>query len=271
MKIFRLTARLYRLVRDTAKSAERNVTLIRQSFTVASNSSTSQLSANILIVRNPIYCKLAKVCVVSFLHFHPKSTIKIHVDSATVEKSRTTFKREISKNRVSLIVSKDESMTWQELKMLTVLGMEEDNEFFMDADLRWNGVLPEIKGVTFFVEEFMLQNKSPYAQMLTSPPLTEFHGASMKNTSFVTWGKYKITDAEKQRVMAIEKMIHETVNSQLVPLDDKNFVRRISEQLALSLFVEKLGQAIYFLKENDGHRDGRFLESSYFGATGSQF
>jgi hypothetical protein len=71
--------------------------------------------------------------------------------------------------------------------------------------------------------------------------------------------------------MAIEKMIHETVNSQLIPLDDKNFVRRISEQLALSLFVEKLGQAIYFLKENDGHRDGSFLESSYFGATGSQF
>lgn len=271
MTIFGLTTRLYRLFRDSAKSAERKYTLIRQSLSKAKASSAAPLIANILIVRNPIYCDLAKVCVVSFLHFHPKSEIKIHVDGSTIEKSRVTFKREILKGRVSLIDSDNETSTWQELKMLTVLGMHESNEFFMDADLRWNGVLPGLKGVTFFVEEFTLQNKSPYAQMLNSPLFAEFDRASMKNTSFISWGNYKVTQTEKDRVLAIEKLITETVNSDLVPRDDKSFVKRISEQLALSLFAHKISEEIFFLKATDGHRDGSFLESSYFGATGSQF
>jgi hypothetical protein len=271
MTILGLTTSLYRFLRDSAKSAERNYTLIRQSLTTAKTSSAVPLKANIFIVRNPVYCALARVCVVSFLHFHPKSSIKIHVDNFTIEKSKITFKRELISKRATLIVSDNETSTWQELKMLTVLGMNENNEFFMDADLRWNGVLPGLNGVTFFVEEFSLLNKSPYAQMLNSPLLAEFHGASMKNTSFISWGNHKITQSEKNQVLAIEKLILKTVNSELVPLDDKDFVKRISEQLALSLFVEKIPEEVFFLKANDGHRDGSFLESSYFGATGSQF
>ena len=271
MTFFKLTTRLYRLIRDTAKSAERNFTLLRQSLTEARTSSATPLLANILIVRNPIYCDLAKVCVVSFLHFHPKSIVKIHVDGSTFEKSKITFKREIRKKRVTLIVSDNDTSTWQELKMITVLGMHQSNEFFMDADMRWNGVLLGLKGVTFFVEEFTLQNKSPYAQMLKSPLFAEFDRASMKNTSFISWGNYKVTQTEKDWVLAFEKLIIETVNTDLVPRDDKSFVKRISEQLALSLFVHKISEEIFFLKVNDGHRDGSFLESSYFGATGSQF
>lgn len=271
MTIFRLTTRLYRLLRNSAKSAERNLTLFCQSRTEAKSASTTPLIANILIVRNPIYCELAKVCVVSFLHFHPKSIIRIHVDSATFEKSREIFNRELRKKRVNLIVSDDETSTWQELKMMTVIGMSQTNEFFMDADLRWNGTLPSLKGITFFVEEFNLGNKSPYAQMLKSPQLSEFSGASMKNTSFISWGNYIISGSEKEQVLQIENSIIDVVESELVPKDDKNFVKRISEQLALSMFVEKIPEDIFFLKTEDGHRDGSFLESSYFGATGSQF
>jgi hypothetical protein len=47
--------------------------------------------------------------------------------------------------------------------------------------------------------------------------------------------------------------------------------KRISEQIALSLLVEKLNSPIYFLKESDGFKDGSFVESSYFGATGASF
>jgi hypothetical protein len=271
MEMFKMTTRLYRFIRDSAKSVERKFTLIRQSLTEARTSSVTPHIANVLIVRNPTYCDLAKVCVVSFLHFHPKSTIKIHVDSATIQKSQIIFRREIHQRRVILIVSDDNSSTWQEIKMKTILGMKESNEFFMDADLRWNGALPELEGVTFFVEEFILGNKSPYAQMLDSSFFAEFGQVSMKNTSFLSWGNYKITQAEKNLVLTIEKNIIKAVNSELVPLDDKSFVKRISEQLALSLFAEKIPESIFFLKANDGHRDGSFLESSYFGATGSRF
>jgi hypothetical protein len=107
--------------------------------------------------------------------------------------------------------------------------------------------------------------------MLCSPLLAEFGQATMKNTSFISWGSYKVTQAEKNQVLAIEKSIIETADSQHVPLDDKSSVKRISEQLALSLFAEKIPEEIFFLKVSDGHRDGSFLESSYFGATGSQF
>ena len=48
-------------------------------------------------------------------------------------------------------------------------------------------------------------------------------------------------------------------------------LERLREQIVISLVSETWDKDIYFLKEKDSHMDGSFVESSYFGATGSTF
>lgn len=271
MNLFKLAKFLFANVRKFVKDLENKHFIRRLSRTVALDHSDQTLTANVLVVKKPIYCELAKICVVSFLHFHPKSKVRLSVDHHTREAATKLFRKEIKKGTVFLELIEGEQLSWQKIKMNIVLSLQTSSDFFMDADLRWNGKLPTLKGITFFVEEFKLKNRSPYAQLIQIDELNSYSESSMKNTSFVFWGDYKISEGEKKLTFALESEILKAVSGNSVPLDDKAGIVRISEQLALSLMADNLDSEIQFLKTVDGHRDGSFLESSYFGATGSQF
>ena len=66
-------------------------------------------------------------------------------------------------------------------------------------------------------------------------------------------------------------MIENMAKSDVIAELDRESVLRISEQLALSLAVESWNEEIFLLKSYDGHMDGQFVESSYYGATGISF
>jgi hypothetical protein len=92
----------------------------------------------------------------------------------------------------------------------------------------------------------------------------------MKNTSFFTWSGYEPASNLLTRVLKIEKDIHEFATA--TGNFSSSWMARMSEQLALSLAVEEISELkIDYLKSADGFKDGAFVESSYFGATGATF
>jgi hypothetical protein len=141
----------------------------------------------------------------------------------------------------------------------------------MDADLKWNSSLPVINGLTLFVNEFSLDEHPEFNEFLTSAISGQYKFGSMKNTSFLAWNGIEISSSERTSLLNIYDKIK--AESEKYPeLSNKLDSIRIAEQLALSIWTERIfpGQ-IHFLKESDGFRDGSFVESSYFGATGSHF
>jgi hypothetical protein len=93
----------------------------------------------------------------------------------------------------------------------------------------------------------------------------------MRNTSFFTFGGHQIETQALFDVKQIEDELLVLIKSDLLGSIDRDQVARLSEQLALSLASEDWNTPIKTLKESDGHKDGAFVESSYFGATGSTF
>ena len=142
----------------------------------------------------------------------------------------------------------------------------------MDADLRWNGPLPKLSELTMFVKEFTFGERAPYPRLaagIKSKFIT--NETSMKNTSFFYWGSYRPDAKDAIFVQEILRNIGEVCINQKFTQSETNSLTRISEQIALSVLVETLNIKISYLKMSDGLKDGAFVESSYFGATGSSF
>jgi uncharacterized protein involved in tolerance to divalent cations len=141
----------------------------------------------------------------------------------------------------------------------------------MDADLRWNGILKEMREITFFVKEFDFNSQPKYQTFLGHVFTDRCPLGSMKNTSFFTWNGKNITDEKITQIFQAYRKLLKGSEVFMTEPEDQNGMKRISEQLALSIVSEWWGHQIDYLKEIDGFRDGEFVESSYFGATGSEF
>lgn len=271
MVLFKIARLLLSFFRRRIKNFEKEYYLSKKSRTIAREHSQIEYLANILIVKNTKYASLAKICVVSFLHFHPQSHIVIHVDGVTAMEVNQLFSSQIKSGKITIKIVDNDALSWQEQKIRIASGMFRDNEFYMDADLRWNGKLPVLKGLTFFVEEFRFAHRSPYAQMFRDTEFVQFRESTMKNTSFIHFGGSRLLEDDGSRILAIENCIRELTETEVIPKDDREVVFRLREQIAISLFADEIDSKVFFLKEVDGLRDGSFLESSYFGATGSEF
>jgi hypothetical protein len=229
------------------------------------------IEANLLVVKNKIYASMGKLCVESFLYFHPRSTVVIHVDRFTYDAVSKKLLKLISSERVELRLIENQDQPWQNLKLNLILSLDSAQKFFMDADLKWNGPMVPLRGITFFVNEFNFASNDFYTPLVKCNWFQGHENSSMKNTSFFYWGGYVPTAHDIKEIRELMTRI-----SQLT-LDEKNSpefnlgTSRISEQIALSLIVEKTNYPVNFLKLTDGYKDGSFLESSYFGATGTSF
>ena len=96
-------------------------------------------------------------------------------------------------------------------------------------------------------------------------------GFNMRNTSFFSFDSLDLDSNQLKDFMSFYKNFGELVQSSDVGSLDEPELMRLSEQISLSIFSDRWSSQISCIKSEDGFRDGRFVESSYFGATGSIF
>lgn len=229
------------------------------------------ITAHLLIVKNPIYATLAKTCIESFLYFHPNAKIIIHYDSQTLNAIKSKFRLlKIFRRRSLYFQETLENASWQYSKLNLILSLQGTNHFFMDCDLRWNGVIQDHpnKSMLYFVKEKPLDS---YPGILPYLPQS-FHNygkALMKNTSLFSWSEFEINNEFRNEVERIWwdlfDLCHNSSNKDLMS------ILRVSEQLVLSIIPEKLEFPYSFLKEVDAQFDGSVCESSYYGASYGKF
>jgi len=260
-----------RIIRATVRLFIRVLRSLKYTHLTNQSSSKSTYVANLLVVKKPVYAKVAKICAESFYFSNPKCKVVIHVDSFTEKAVKKSLKRLIKLGVVEIRNLNMDSLSWQELKLELVLSMKDQSEFFMDADLRWNGRIPELSSITYFVNEFNFADKSPYAELIQASNWKYGQSISMKNTSFVAWASYRITEEDRLLVQNVMEYMNQTCLIENQFPEHQASLSRISEQIALSILAEKISEKITYLKSKDGYRDGTFVESSYFGATGSTF
>jgi hypothetical protein len=261
----------YRVLKKRVKWAIAKINSFKYRNFNSRNHTKYEYTGNLLVVKEPIYAELAKLCAESFLFFNPKCKVIINVDSATEIAVSKAFKSLAKKRNVEIKKIDRDHDSWQDIKLGVILESREEDEFFMDADLRWNGPIPHLAGVTFFVNEFKLKTNPTYSKLLESNGWLSNKDFTMKNTSFLYWGDYKPADSDKAFISQAMNRIQELCNIGVIPPEDAVSISRISEQIALSVFVDVRNLEVNFLKAIDGYRDGSFVESSYFGATGSAF
>jgi hypothetical protein len=254
------------------KNIERNLESYKWRVGSSKVSSTQNILAHLLVVKNSQYSSLARVCIESFIFYHPNAVITVHCDSETYSDTKRALNGRFRKNLVQVVLDQlANAATWQEQKVQLITSLNGTHDVFMDADLRWNGVIPQRKGITFFVDEFSLKEKSPYRELLSNHEFSNILNPRMRNTSFFSFAGVRVEEVFLNSIMELQTMIENMAKSDIIGELDRESVLRISEQLALSLAVESWKEEIFLLKSSDGHMDGQFVESSYYGATGISF
>jgi len=248
-----------------ARSAERSFNLDESEFL---HQSLPDKRVHTLAVNSIFYVLLVQICIYSFLKHNQCFVFVIHTDSRLARNLRRSFKFLIELNRVEVVEDVDHDFSWQRSKLGIILAMNGTKDIFMDADLRWNGPLPETKGITFYLREFSLGGSSLYTRAFPSYGITPDH--HMYNLSFFTFGENVLSVSEIDEVFSLQHEIEQLVSESLAPADVLA-IRRMSEQLALSIAVRRFSKSVNTIKSVDKRNDGGFVESCYFGATGLTF
>ena len=258
-----------RLTRAMSRRTTGLVSYIRDSLRYSLGSSKvsnfNQFIVNILIVKNVKYVKIAKICIDSFLHFHPNAIIKIHCDEETFPKAKVSLR---NKN-VEIVNDCDSEDSWQLSKLKLFLKLSGTSHILMDADLKWNGPLPNLGSVTYFVREFTFKDNELYVQLFNQAGWQQYLDYSMKNTSFVLLDEHRIIHGSINELTRRIELFERTIVSSNFSVEQKKDLKRIAEQVVLSLEFDD--DHCSYLKESDSQFDGSLVESSYFGATGTRF
>lgn len=224
-----------------------------------------------LAVKNLDYLRIGKIAVASFLFHNPGSKVTIHCDKITKNGAENVFKYFIKKNLVNLSEVSSDIDPWQiqKIQLFKQICNLELN-FYMDCDVRWNGTLDLPSISTCYVREFKLKDKSPFRELISTLQVVDPE-AEMLNSTFVYLFPAHFELGEFNQIFSIyEDILNKCDSGFIADLDIEN-IERLSEQLAFSIFMANSGRVLSALKSQDGHMDGRFLESSYFGATGVEF
>lgn len=247
--------------------------LIRRTFWLTKShaqANFSNLKINLLAVNNPIYARLARTCVESFLYFHPKADVVIHGDIQT----KSSLKRQfillnlLRKGQVTF-KEVEPGLDWQQHKLSIILNMSGTLELFMDCDLRWNGPIQNSNtpAILYFVSERPLNTYFGISECLPEE-IQSLNSITMKNTSVFSWSAIKIGDRQAYEIVEIWHRLLDKAKSLEEAVPD---VTRISEQIVLSLIPDMYNIPFRFLKKVDRQFDGSVCESSYFGASGGRF
>ena len=244
---------------------------VRWLFFASKKSNKKTNKVHLLVVKDERYVKLAKICIKSFLYYHPHYEVIINCDGNTLSKTKRSFMflRLLGKQITFKEIPKKEY--WQESKLSLITSLIGTHDFYMDCDLRWNGCLKDedSDNLVFFVEEKPLSSYG-FLESLISLIDPRIANATMKNTSFFSWsgsGNEAIGNYLSTQWALIEKVCSHNGFVQ----STKNESFRVSEQVLLSLIPHKFNLNYKFLKSQDEQFDGSICESSYFGASGGRF
>jgi hypothetical protein len=116
-----------------------------------------------------------------------------------------------------------------------------------------------------------MSEKSPERQVIRAINHGQLTKSQMKNTSFVFLNEKNLASAEKNEMLQTVRNFENLLNESDVGQLDKASLDRLREQFVISVFADRWSDEIFYLKSSDGHKDAKFVESSYFGATGSTF
>ncbi len=261
---------LFKTARSLGKNFERRLSLLRW-YLPKEKTLRDGYTAHILAVKRPEYSRIGKIAVASFLYHNPNSKVQIHCDKFTIDKAKIDFRFFIKKKSVEIVQVLNEHESWQLQKIQLLQEIANlESQFYMDCDVRWNGSLLLPTTCACYVSEFKLVDKSPFRELFPVLGLTGSE-VEMLNTTFVYLYPGKFNTEELFQIRAIHDAIQEKCHLGLVADLDIEQVIRLSEQLAFSIFMKNSRRDYVPLKANDGHMDGSFLESSYFGATGVAF
>lgn len=223
---------------------------------------------HLLLLNKADYVFLAQICVSSFLRYHPNSTFILHVDSRLINLTQKKFKDLIKIEILEIVEAQNVKSRWQREKLEIILNMQGPSEIFMDADLRWNGPLPNLEFTSIYLKEFSLSEYEIYKTAFSG--IANVNETSMYNLSFFSSNGQKFTNEEVRELLETEELIA-NLSSGGLSEEQLGGVRRMSEQLAISIFLDKYGRRVVPLKLVDERNDGAFVESCYFGATGLIF
>ena len=250
--------------------------LLRWEYFPAHKSNNRHLSAHLLVVKNVKYSQIAQICATSFLHYHPNATVIIHADEST----QSAVSKWVSRSRFthSIIIkpcNAESQESWQIQKINLVLSLSGTLDFFVDADMRWNSPLNvelnEGANVYFFVEEYKIIENTIFSSMIEHQDFSKYIGASMWNTSFVCFSGCLLSANQKSEILNLQDKIVRYARRYINDEIQSASTVRIAEQLAISMAASNWGVHLKAVKTVDGYKDGTFLESSYFGATGTHF
>jgi len=256
---------LTRIKTLTRNSLDYTILRIKWLLSKSNYESSSNIHAHLLVVKKPIYAKVVRTCIESFLYHHPDSQVSIYCDKATISSlRRRLFLVRLLKANVFTLKLIDSDDTWQTSKLFLLTQLNSPNDIFLDADLKFNGRLPLLRTITFFVKEENFLVQPQRTNILESKTLA----STNRNTSIFSWSG-KVPDAAQFQIL---DEIYSSLEDILLPdAKREEYLGRLREQISISIFVDILKMDVGYIKFEDSQFDGKIVESSYFGATGSLF
>jgi hypothetical protein len=259
-------------IKNFLSFTDKNINNFKWKYLSPRNKSLDKFSLHFLMVKEPKYAGVLKTCIDSFLYWHPESEVTIHLDSITRDRVLKEIVNRRNHTKIKVIIDMDyDSKSWQELKLKLISSLNGTNEIYLDADMRWNGCLQKTNSITFLTTEIKLKNTTSFLFLLKNLRDGKFMESFMRNTSFFTFAGIYLPKALIDDLVDLHKEIISLIGSEMIGVDDRSNLIRIAEQLTLSLASQNWNSEILSLKEMDKYKDGAFLESSYFGSTGTRF
>ena len=247
--------------------------LLRVSWYLPTRKSINQFAGqvHVLVVKNTSYINFSRICIESFLHFHPQAKVILHCDTSTFNNAKRFFWVTSRYKNVSIICDQKNESDWKFSKFKLLLSMNGTSDIFIDADMRWNGSLSLDKNIYFLVREFPLWKSPEYIEFFSSVKIELNEKKYMWNTSFFTFNSIRINENVIKRMYEFYEKLTLIYESNGKEFNSNSIKERLIEQLTLSYFADEFGFEVKALKENDSRLDGSLVESAYFGSTGLGF
>lgn len=224
-------------------------------------------TVHIICVRKKTYLKAAIRCANSIWYHNANVRIVFHIDSQNAAHSKH-FLRKLHRRDRAILRIENNFQSWQELKLRVILHELDSNSYFSDADLYWNAPLPNSQKGMYFVTESSILNHIPYGTAINAAGITLGCNTFMANTSFMYLGLEKLDHqlfaAEVEEMFSNLRLAAIKVGFEK-KIEEK--VLRLSEQISLSIAINKRLGSFEALKSTDRPMDGGIAESYYLGTT----
>ena len=262
----RLLSRVKKLGRNFIDSLSLRIETIRQRVrSLRQVSSDQNRTIHLLLMTRDVYLKPAIRCANSIWFNSPESLICIWVDSERRTLVENSIKKFHRRDRLDIRDIPLPEREWQRNKLELIVSRMGSQDVFSDADMIWNSSPPKSRLPLFFVDEYDLGRKTLTRWLLRNLGLNEDAGWRMLNVSVVALG-HKAKDAKLvKRSIDLYEGIRNCSPDSLLGLDDLPGMRRMAEQIALSISVKECSEYV-LLKDADSYMDGGLAESYYLGA-----